>query len=302
MPGVGSTKPFSALVVDVMMDREVISKGQCFPRYRYERPNERQKALFDDAGGLERVDNIPGTALRAFRVRYADNTITKDAIFDYVYGVLHAPGYRERFANDLAKELPRIPFAPDFHAFAEAGAALSALHLGYETGPQYPLETVAAHGGEVLAEDCRIGDRAMRFADDAKTTLIVNDRLRLARNPAEAHGYEVNGRTPPRMARRPLPHRDGSGEWHRQRSQRVVRRSARPDRGDPPGRPSQRGNDAYRGGLAGAVPRGLKPVTVDALTVTKDTVFWDSELFGFGVSVYPSGSKFYADPRLQSAG
>ncbi len=195
-PGVGSTKPFSALVVDVMMDREVISKGQCFPRYRYERRNEDQGELLGDAGALDRVDNIADTTLRAFRVHYADNTITKDTIFDYVYGVLHAPGYRERFANDLAKELPRIPFAPDFHAFAEAGRALSALHLGYETGPQYPLEAVAARGGEVLAEDCRIGERAMRFADDGKTALIVNYRLRLAGIPAEAHGYEVNGRTP----------------------------------------------------------------------------------------------------------
>ena len=129
-------------------------------------------------------------------MHYADNTITRDAIFDYVYGILHAPAWRERFANDLTKDLPRIPFAPDFHAFAEAGGALAALHLGYETGPQYPLEAVAAHGGEISAEDCRIGERAMRFADDAKTTLIVNDRLRLAGIPAEAHDYEVNGRTP----------------------------------------------------------------------------------------------------------
>ena len=182
VPGVGSTKPFSALVVDVMMDREVISKGQCFPRYRYERRDEDQGELLGDAGALTRVDNITDTALRAFRVHYADNTITRDAIFDYVYGILHAPAWRERFANDLTKDLPRIPFAPDFHAFAEAGGALAALHLGYETGPQYPLEAVAAHGGEISAEDCRIGERAMRFADDAKTTLIVNDRLRLARD------------------------------------------------------------------------------------------------------------------------
>ena len=196
VPGVGSTKPFSALVVDVMMDREVISKGQCFPRYRYERRDEDQGELLGDAGALTRVNNITDTALKAFRVRYADNTITRDAIFDYVYGVLHAPGYRERFANDLSKGLPRIPFAPDFRAFAEAGRALAALHLGYETCPEYPLEAVAAQGGEILAEDCRIGERAMRFADDGKTALIVNDRLRLAGIPPEAHGYEVNGRTP----------------------------------------------------------------------------------------------------------
>ena len=56
-------------------------------------------------------------------MEYDDNTITRDAIFDYVYGILHAPEYRERFANDLAKELPRIPFAPDFRAFSEAGRA-----------------------------------------------------------------------------------------------------------------------------------------------------------------------------------
>ena len=33
--------------------------------------------------------------------------------------------------------------------------------------------------------------------------------------------------------------------------------------------------------------------TVEALKVEKDTVFWDSELLGFGVRVYPSGSKYY---------
>ena len=33
--------------------------------------------------------------------------------------------------------------------------------------------------------------------------------------------------------------------------------------------------------------------TVEALAVEKDTVFWDSELSGFGVRVYPSGSKHY---------
>ena len=63
----------------------------------------RRAALPGVGQELERIDNVTDTALRAFRVRYNDNSITKDGIFDYVYGVLHAPGYRERFANDLAK-------------------------------------------------------------------------------------------------------------------------------------------------------------------------------------------------------
>ena len=196
VPGVGSTKPFSVLIVDTMPDLELISKGQCFPRYRFGRRNDEQGELLDDAGGLERVDNVSDGALRALRVRYADNVIGKDDVFDYVYGVLHAPAYRERFANDLAKELPRVPFAEDFQAFARAGRALAALHLGYETCDEYPLETVFAGSGEPRPEHFRIAERAMRFTDDERTTLRVNEHVSLAGIPAEAHAYQVNGRTP----------------------------------------------------------------------------------------------------------
>ena len=196
VPGVGSTKPFSALVVDTMPDLHFVAFGQCLPRYRFQRRNERQAELLDDAENFDRVDNISDTALRAFRVRYADNAIGKDDIFDYVYGILHAPEYRERFANDLAKDLPRVPLAPDFRAFAGAGSALAELHLGYETCPEYPLRLEHAGPGEPAPEHFRLGQRAMRFADDERTTLIVNDRIRLSGLPAEAHGYRVNGRTP----------------------------------------------------------------------------------------------------------
>ena len=39
--------------------------------------------------------------------------------------------------------------------------------------------------------------------------------------------------------------------------------------------------------------RTISRRTVEALKVEKDTVFWDRELSGFGVRVYPSGSKVY---------
>ena len=119
-----------------------------------------------------------------------------DAIFDYVYGVLHAPSYREAFANDLSKMLPRIPFAPDFHAFAEAGSALAKLHLGYETCEQYPLSLVFTHKGEPQPHHFRLTEKAMRFADDEKTILTINEHVSLSGIPEEAHRYVVNGRTP----------------------------------------------------------------------------------------------------------
>ena len=240
VPGVGSTKPWSVLVTDVMPDLELVSKGQCFPRYRYERriassasrgraPTSRSRSssptacptstssssasasragrsrrrggVFNEAGGalfeteLQRVDNITDTALRAFRVRYGDSAITKDAIFDYVYGVLHSPVWRERFKNDLTKDLPRIPFADDFHAFAETGASLAELHLGYETCREYPLELRFAGEGEPGPEHFRLGTRAMKL-EEGGAVLRVNEHVRLTGIPADAHRYQVNGRTP----------------------------------------------------------------------------------------------------------
>ena len=131
-----------------------------------------------------------------FRTHYNDNTITKDEIFDYIYGILHAPSYRERFSSNLTKEMPRIPMAVDFYAFAKAGTKLAELHLGYETCKEYPLETVPLYDGDLKPEHFRIGARAMRYADEGKTILNINDHIQLKGIPAEAHRYKVSGRTP----------------------------------------------------------------------------------------------------------
>ena len=176
--------------------------AQCFPRYRYPKPanmlnaTETPEELPSIEPESERVDNISDTALRAFCEHYHDDTITKDAIFDYVYGILHSPSYREAFANDLLKEIPRIPLVTDFHAFAEAGGALAALHIGYETCKQYQLTLVCTHDGEPQPHHFRLTAKAMRFATPAKTTLIINEHLRLSGIPQAAHQYVVNDRTP----------------------------------------------------------------------------------------------------------
>ena len=202
VPGIGSTKPFSALMVDAMPDLELISKGQCFPRYRFTEPSEPQEgSLFEDETRQgRRVDNITDSALERFRTHYRDQGICKDEIFDYVYGVLHAPDFRTAFPNALARQLARIPLAGDFRAFAEAGRELAELHLGYETCPEYPLELVFSGGGKPQPEHFRLRAKPMRFAgkkgDTDRSVLIVNDHVRLAGIPEAAHSYVVNGRTP----------------------------------------------------------------------------------------------------------
>ena len=199
VPGLGSKKVFSALITDTMPDLGFNEASQCFPRYRYPKPTEAidSTGTFDGIDAApDRIDNISDTALHTFRDHYGDDTITKDTIFDYVYGILHAPRYREEFANDLSKMIPRIPFAPDFYTFAEVGALLASLHLNYETCEQYPLELVFVHEGEPQPHHFQLGTRAMRFADDEKTTLIVNEHIHLSGIPEAAHRYVVNGRTP----------------------------------------------------------------------------------------------------------
>ena len=204
VPGIGSNKPFSLLMTNMMSDLQLIFNGQCFPRWQYPRPADASNTTgtfqgFDEAP--ERIDNISDTALNAFRNHYRDDTITKDDIFDYIYGILHAPSYRDQFANDLSKMIPRIPFAPDFRAFAEAGQRLADLHLNYETCEQYPDLKVEPITPSLLWEEkpehFRLGTRAMRFADkETKTTLTINEHVCLSGIPEEAHRYVVNGRTP----------------------------------------------------------------------------------------------------------
>ena len=199
VPSIGSKNPFSALVTDTTLDLHFIDTTQCFPLYFYDTQVDASDAMNRLPKTVDTPDcmeNISDTALRVFCGHYHDESITKNAIFDYVYGVLHAPSYGREFANDLSKELPRIPFAPDFHAFAEAGKALAELHLGYETCERHPLEVAFAHKGEPEARHFRLTQKAMRFADDEKTTLIINEHVRLSGIPAEAHQYVVNGRTP----------------------------------------------------------------------------------------------------------
>jgi predicted helicase len=152
--------------------------SQCFPLYTY---NE---------DGTSRRDNITDWALEQFRTRYGDSKITKEDIFYYVYGLLHHPEYREKYADNLKRELPRIPFAAEFREFSEAGRQLADLHLNYETGMQHPHVEMQYNQDKPL--DWRV--EKMRVGKD-KTTITVNDSLMYVGIPAEAFNYKLGNRS-----------------------------------------------------------------------------------------------------------
>ena len=206
VPGKGSTNPFSVIIVDTMPDVGFNEAAQCFPRYEYPKPSDTPDAsdtLLDVSESPERIDNISDKAQSEFCRHYRTDKITKDEIFYYVYGILHAPSYREQFANDLSKMLPRIPYAPDFIAFAEAGYKLAELHLNYETCEQYPLtvEFPNISSPTINLEDADanlflLTEKAMRYGDIERRSLNINDHVRLTGIPEDAHRYVVNGRSP----------------------------------------------------------------------------------------------------------
>lgn len=109
--GVGASTEFSALMVDSLPNLDMLSKGQCFPLRLFRHSGD----LFADAQvdtDLRIVDGISDDSLSYFGRRFPTETLSKEDIFYYIYGVLHSTEYRTTYRNNLAKQLPRIPPPP----------------------------------------------------------------------------------------------------------------------------------------------------------------------------------------------
>ena len=178
---------FSTLVSNLIPDHHTLATNdafQCFPFYTY------------DEDGTNRRENITDWALGQFRAHYRDDTITKRDIFHYVYALLHHPEYRERYAANLKRDLPRLPYAPDFRGFANAGARLAEIHVGYEDVDEYRGGNGAPALKLIETPDMPLNWRVdkMKLSKD-KTQLKYNDYLTLDGIPSRAFGYRLGSRS-----------------------------------------------------------------------------------------------------------
>lgn len=207
----------SCLVFDSIPNLSVLSTTdghQTFPFYTY------------DADGSNRRENITDFALEQFRSHYADPGISKWQIFYYVYAMLHHPGYRARYALDLKRSLPRIPFAPvcsntrqnqldigdkspslilgegfrvgGFQAFSRAGKQLADLHLNYESIDRYELDWQATRQPQDYRVEKMLPKGKVDAADgDYKvySTLKYNESLTLHGIPERAFAYRLGNRS-----------------------------------------------------------------------------------------------------------
>lgn len=198
---------FIALISNALPDLHCNGDSQCFPLYLYDSPEE-AAAESTPQGSLLNVTTAPAESPRSdalteaglehFQSAYPSENIGKEDVFYYVYGLLHSPDYRERYADNLSKELPHIPCvktAADFWAFSQAGRKLAELHLNYEAVEKHPLH-ITSGGLQLIDDDYRV--EKMRYGKSGKdkdlTMLIYNDKITLTGIPLEAYEYVVNGK------------------------------------------------------------------------------------------------------------
>lgn len=153
--------------------------AQCFPFYTY---------LPD---GTNRRENITDWALQQFQTRYGSE-VTKWDIFHYVYAMLHHPQYRERYAENLKRDLPHIPLLHRQEAFltcVRIGKQLMDIHLNYEQVKEYPLEWFE---NKEVPFSWRV--EKMRLSHDRRV-VVVNESLRLGPLPSEVFEYRLGNRS-----------------------------------------------------------------------------------------------------------
>ena len=176
--GIGDRKGFGCLMTNRIPSLDLaFEKNQCFPFYTY------------DENGRNRRENITDWALAQFRAHYQDEAITKWDIFHYVYGLLHHPDYRERYQANLKRDLPHLPYAPDFWDFAKAGGRLGEIHIGYEGVPEHQLTFIE---NREVPINWRV--EKMKLSKD-KTQLVYNDFLTLEGIPAKVFDYRLGNRS-----------------------------------------------------------------------------------------------------------
>ena len=188
----GSQKPFMVQVLNGVFDYHFVGAAAAavaMPKSRVE--------------GEQSVDNITDWALKQFQQHYHPGkgrkpaAISKEAIFHYVYAVLHDPVYRDKYAQNLKREFPRIPLygssVADFEQWAAWGAELMALHIGYETAEPWPVKRTdtpdAKAGAAGQAPKCVLKS----LPDEGR--IVVDSETVLAGIPAEAWTYKLGNRS-----------------------------------------------------------------------------------------------------------
>lgn len=165
---------------------------------KVEKSNMAQMSLFGDIEepttvGYKKRCAISDAILAKFKDIYGER-ITKEDIFYYLYAVLHSKDYIEAYADNLTKEMVRIPTLEKLPKYVEIGRQLAELHLNYEVTVD---ATVLGLDIKITKEDYTVSKMSFKKdgKDNDKGTIIFNDYITISNIPERAYEYVVNGRS-----------------------------------------------------------------------------------------------------------
>ena len=180
--GRGVSRDFSTLITNLIPNMDSLEKSQGFMRFDNE---------VDETSLFQNNDNM--------NQAFADKLgLSLDETFAYVYGLLNSREYQEKYANDLKKDLARIPIVKNKEKYVEIGQKLMDLHLNYEEVPVYQgVEITPFVNPSYKVTKMRFAkkrDENGKLVNDL-SAIIFNGDITISNIPEKAYEYVVNGRS-----------------------------------------------------------------------------------------------------------
>ena len=193
--GISSSKEFSVLISNNIINLDCLEKNNCYPLYYIEEDKNKSKSLFQTLDGIEKENKKDGISDYIFNLakeKYSTK-VSREDIFYYVYGFLHNEDYKKEFEADLKKLIPRLPLIDNYDTFkiySDIGKELADLHLNYENIKRD--SNIIVEGEE--SNNFKV--EKIRFENkDKKDIIIFNSDIKIKNIPLEAYDYQVNGKS-----------------------------------------------------------------------------------------------------------
>ncbi len=185
-----------------------LGAGDLFPLYLYptegeEKLGETRKPNLDESiwrkidACLDSSTPFPSASSGNYAQNDNSHITTPEQVFDYIYGVLHTPSFREKYKEFLKIDFPRIPYPEnkeDFERIASIGNKLRKLHLMEEIPPQ--ATSFDIEGDNAVSEIRFEKEIPDQVGDDISGKVYINKTQYFGNVPELAWNFYIGGYQP----------------------------------------------------------------------------------------------------------
>jgi predicted helicase len=190
-----------ALVSDTLIDFNLFYRGGelLFPLYLYKPTDLKRKSghsmmLFEPEVAYDSKGRIPNISKdvvekleKAYKKKFQSNELTPEHILYYCYGILYSNTYREKYAEFLRIDFPRIPFTTDYKLFlnvAAVGEELTQLHLLKHKALNKPIAKYKGKGDDKVEKP---------KYDAERQAVFINNKNYFEGISSEIWNYHIGG-------------------------------------------------------------------------------------------------------------